>query len=1081
MDSNVIKIDIFNYVKNSYQTAIIDLDDAQNNLIYAEDLVFNLIESMNITTVCAHLFALYQPETDFWLCPNQELKNITNELNFDVMPTFHLRIRFVPSNIKTKLKDQDTEAFEYYFYQIRYDFLNISKKKFCETELKDVYGLAIQDIMRLILEDGNHDTKNIEERLHYYVNHVKKYCPKSMVKPKLLIITNKLKQSFRRIFKIDTDLDYIKFCYINQFINCSKTFYNIPTQTKSTAYYEIYEIINQTQNYNNCEKLLLYQFQEQKVFWRNLKQQNSQKNSFSSTYLEWEPIFSIEELSSINILSLENLKILICLVNQPALTIIFKNLGQMKSLISLLSGYYRLSIHWNLNLSNEYFIPSLMRLKKINCFGPVDNESVKNRLRSVGDGHRNSGLFLLRQSKKNSKILKICFERNDQLECLDIEWKRPENPILIWKDAKNLDTNLELTDFSQLLISLRKEMNLYQPILPSENDCLDELLLCQKAVSKTKGGNSNSDFLPVIHNEQIKKSILTIQNNGVFCTRIGSVKLIENHQEDKVLIKEFIDSKESNLNNRLLLKDISEWSKLKNVAIMNCKGVVMHPLSILFEHCHITLREYYSTQENRLNHFNLTEAAFFLAKAIDYLYTRNLTHGYIKFDNLYVSYFSRSSLFIKLGDTIGFSCDFDQKHEEPWLPPEYFDSNGFFFEKKTSYRDVWAFGTTVWEIFNHGNPPEFNYQTIDYVDLSLIPEPMAFLVRKCWHKDFYNRIQPSGIFRELVLILSKLYDERKCRKYASDEICNKSLQSASDISESKYLLKNDLFSKIGNNYHHNDCRNISNDFKGFGSTFSGYRKKYKKQNLNGYQQRLSLSSLNPSQDTTETTIYDSIEEAFLISESDDILHIEAINNLEYIPQETISILRLIGEGNYGKVYQARHENKFVALKIVLDNRSCSLGEEIKILTKLRHRNIVQILGFTSNIEPSKALVMEFLPLGSLVNFLKSRSSTENLDMTKFATDIASGLDFLSSKHIIHRDLAARNILVASENSVKIADFGLAHILEDDTQYQYQSDRGLPFKWHAPESFEKSLFRFESDIWSYAIVLWGKRYSLFDYS
>lgn len=91
--------------------------------------------------------------------------------------------------------------------------------------------------------------------------------------------------------------------------------------------------------------------------------------------------------------------------------------------------------------------------------------------------------------------------------------------------------------------------------------------------------------------------------------------------------------------------------------------------------------------------------------------------------------------------------------------------------------------------------------------------------------------------------------------------------------------------------------------------------------------------------------------------------------------------------------------------------------------------------------------MEYIPLGSLVKFLETKGPNDNLEMTKFATDIACGLDFLASKHIIHRDLAARNILVASGNSVKIADFGLAHILEDDTQYEYRSARGLPYKWY----------------------------------
>lgn len=64
----------------------------------------------------------------------------------------------------------------------------------------------------------------------------------------------------------------------------------------------------------------------------------------------------------------------------------------------------------------------------------------------------------------------------------------------------------------------------------------------------------------------------------------------------------------------------------------------------------------------------------------------------------------------------------------------------------------------------------------------------------------------------------------------------------------------------------------------------------------------------------------------------------------------IEILKFfLFQGNYGKVYQALCDDKYVALKVVSDNKISSLSEEIKILTKLRHRNIVEIRGF-SNVD-----------------------------------------------------------------------------------------------------------------------------------
>lgn len=95
-----IQIDVFNFLDNSYQSVIIGTDNT--DVIYAEDLVFQLTSKLNITTICAHLFALYHSDRDLWLCPNQELKLLKSELFLNNLK-FQFRIRFIPSNLKTKL------------------------------------------------------------------------------------------------------------------------------------------------------------------------------------------------------------------------------------------------------------------------------------------------------------------------------------------------------------------------------------------------------------------------------------------------------------------------------------------------------------------------------------------------------------------------------------------------------------------------------------------------------------------------------------------------------------------------------------------------------------------------------------------------------------------------------------------------------------------------------------------------------------------------------------------------------------------------------------------------------------------
>ncbi len=80
--------------------------------------------------------------------------------------------------------------------------------------------------------------------------------------------------------------------------------------------------------------------------------------------------------------------------------------------------------------------------------------------------------------------------------------------------------------------------------------------------------------------------------------------------------------------------------------------------------------------------------------------------------------------------------------------------------------------------------------------------------------------------------------------------------------------------------------------------------------------------------------------------------------------------------------------------------------------------------------------------------------------------------YLERERYIHRDLAARNILVGENNSVKIADFGLARMVEDRYEtYVAQNGTKLPIKWTSPEAALSGRFTVKSDVWSFGIVVY----------
>src|ERR1700722_3407362 len=191
------------------------------------------------------------------------------------------------------------------------------------------------------------------------------------------------------------------------------------------------------------------------------------------------------------------------------------------------------------------------------------------------------------------------------------------------------------------------------------------------------------------------------------------------------------------------------------------------------------------------------------------------------------------------------------------------------------------------------------------------------------------------------------------------------------------------------------------------------------------------------------------------------------------------IEKLLGAGGMGRVYKAYDKDldRVVALKVVREgmmSESDSLKrfkQEMVLASKISHRNILRIHDM-GEVGDMKFITMAYVDGTDLHGILKNTPDLPFDRTLNFSLQLAEALEAAHEEGVVHRDLKPQNILVAKDDHIYVADFGLAKSFEENALRMTRTGAflGTP-RYMSPEQVEGKSADQRSDLYAYGLILY----------